>query len=126
MSIAPGDVLALVLGGGKGERLFPLTRHRSKPAVALAARARLVDLPPSKCRTSAIRPVFVLTQFNSASLNRHIARTYRFDIFSEGFVNILAAEQTPENPHWFQGTADAVRQSIRHFADIDVTYILIL
>ena len=126
MSIAPGDVLALVLGGGKGERLFPLTRHRSKPAVPLAGKYRIVDIPLSNCINSDIRRVFVLTQFNSASLNRHIARTYRFDNFSEGFVNILAAEQTPENPHWFQGTADAVRQSIRHFADIDVTHILIL
>jgi glucose-1-phosphate adenylyltransferase len=110
----------------QGERLFPLTRHRSKPAVPLAGKYRIVDIPLSNCINSDIRRVFVLTQFNSASLNRHIARTYRFDNFSEGFVNILAAEQTPENPHWFQGTADAVRQSIRHFADIDVTHILIL
>ena len=87
MSIAPGDVLALVLGGGKGERLFPLTRHRSKPAVPLAGKYRIVDIPLSNCINSDIRRVFVLTQFNSASLNRHIARTYRFDNFSEGFVD---------------------------------------
>lgn len=126
MSIAPSDVLALVLGGGKGERLFPLTRHRSKPAVPLAGKYRIVDIPLSNCINSEIRRVFVLTQFNSASLNRHVARTYRFDNFTEGFVNILAAEQTHENPHWFQGTADAVRQSIRHFADIDASHVLIL
>src|SRR5262245_5364180 len=126
MSIAPDDVLALVLGGGKGERLFPLTRHRSKPAVPLAGKYRIVDIPLSNCINSDIRKIFVLTQFNSASLNRHVARTYRFDNFSQGFVNILAAEQTLENPYWFQGTSDAVRQSIRHFADIDVSHILIL
>ncbi len=126
MSIFPSDVLALVLGGGKGERLFPLTRHRSKPAVPLAGKYRIVDIPLSNCINSEIRRVFVLTQFNSASLNRHVARTYRFDNFTEGFVNILAAEQTHENPHWFQGTADAVRQSIRHFSDIDASHVLIL
>lgn len=126
MSISPSDVLAIVLGGGRGERLFPLTRHRSKPAVPLAGKYRIVDIPLSNCINSEIRRVFVLTQFNSASLNRHIARTYRFDNFTEGFVNILAAEQTPENPHWFQGTADAVRQSIRHFVDMDVSHILVL
>src|SRR5919108_435981 len=126
MSITPSDVLGIVLGGGKGERLFPLTQHRSKPAVPLAGKYCLVDIPLSNCINSDIRKIFVLTQFNSASLNRHIARTYRFDNFSQGFVNILAAEQTPENPNWFQGTADAVRQSIRHFAEIDVSHILIL
>jgi glucose-1-phosphate adenylyltransferase len=126
MSISPSEVLAIVLGGGKGERLFPLTRHRSKPAVPLAGKYRIVDIPLSSCINSGIRRAFVLTQFNSASLNRHIARTYRFDNFSEGFVNILAAEQTLENPNWFQGTADAVRQSIRHFVDLEVSHILVL
>ncbi len=126
MTISARDVLALVLGGGKGERLFPLTRHRSKPAVPLAGKYRIVDIPLSNCINSDIRRVFVLTQFNSASLNRHVARTYRFDNFTDGFVNILAAEQTLENPHWFQGTADAVRQSIRHIVDIDVSHVLIL
>jgi glucose-1-phosphate adenylyltransferase len=126
MSIPPSDVLAIVLGGGRGERLFPLTRYRSKPAVPLGGKYRIVDIPLSNCINSDIRRVFVLTQFNSASLNRHIARTYRFDNFTEGFVNILAAEQTLENPHWFQGTADAVRQSIRHFIDMDVSHVLVL
>jgi len=126
MTANPADVLAIVLGGGRGERLFPLTKFRSKPAVPLAGKYRIVDIPLSNCINSDIRKVFVLTQFNSASLNRHIAQTYRFDRFSGGFVNILAAEQTPENPHWFEGTADAVRQSIRHFADIDVSLVLIL
>ncbi|PYV90061.1 MAG: glucose-1-phosphate adenylyltransferase [Acidobacteria bacterium] len=126
MSANSAEVLAIVLGGGRGERLFPLTKLRSKPAVPLAGKYRIVDIPLSNCINSDIRKVFVLTQFNSASLNRHIAQTYRFDKFSDGFVNILAAEQTPENPHWFQGTADAVRQSIRHFADIDVSLVLIL
>lgn len=126
MSFNTGDVLGLVLGGGRGERLFPLTKLRSKPAVPLAGKYRLVDIPLSNCINSDIRKIFVLTQFNSASLHRHIARTYRFDNFSEGFVNILAAEQTLENPNWFQGTADAVRQSIRHFSEIDVSLILIL
>ena len=126
MSISPADVLGIVLGGGKGERLYPLTRLRSKPAVPLAGKYRIVDIPLSNCINSGIRRIFVLTQFNSASLNRHIARTYRFDNFTEGFVNILAAEQTLENTNWFQGTADAVRQSIRHFADIDVSHVLIL
>ncbi|HVN79801.1 MAG TPA: glucose-1-phosphate adenylyltransferase [Terriglobia bacterium] len=126
MSFNTADVLGIVLGGGRGERLFPLTKLRSKPAVPLAGKYRLVDIPLSNCINSNIRKVFVLTQFNSASLNRHIARTYRFDNFSEGFVNILAAEQTLENPHWFQGTADAVRQSIRHFIEIDASLVLIL
>jgi len=126
MTITPDDVMAIVLGGGKGERLFPLTQYRSKPAVPLAGKYRIVDIPLSNCINSNIRKIFVLTQFNSASLNRHIARTYRFDNFSQGFVNTLAAEQTPENLDWFQGTADAVRQSIRHFADIEASHVLIL
>ena len=126
MSLASRGVLALVLAGGKGERLFPLTKHRSKPAVPFGGKFRLVDIPLSNCLNSDIRRVFVLTQFNSASLNQHIAQTYRFDHFSQGFVNILANEQTAENPDWSQGSADSVRQSIQHFEDMDVAHVLIL
>ncbi|MEW5977018.1 MAG: glucose-1-phosphate adenylyltransferase [Acidobacteriota bacterium] len=126
MSVNPTNILAIVLGGGKGERLFPLTKLRSKPAVPLAGKYRIVDIPLSNCINSDIRKISVLTQFNSASLNRHVAQTYRFDRFSDGFVNILAAEQTYENPNWFQGTADAVRQIIRHFDEMPVSHILIL
>jgi glucose-1-phosphate adenylyltransferase len=120
------DVLALVLGGGRGTRLFPLTQHRSKPAVPIGGKYRLIDIPVSNCLHVDIRRIFVLTQFNSASLNRHIAQAYRMDLFSGGFVEILAAEQTPDNPHWYQGTADAVRQAARHFARYDADYYLIL
>ncbi|MBZ5496492.1 MAG: glucose-1-phosphate adenylyltransferase [Acidobacteriia bacterium] len=120
------DVLALVLGGGRGQRLYPLTKFRSKPAVPLGGKYRIIDIPISNCLNSDINRIFVLTQFNSASLNRHIVQTYKFDMFSGGFVDILAAEQTPDNPNWFQGTADAVRQSIKHFAPYDVRYILTL
>ena len=112
------EVLALILGGGQGSRLFPLTQHRSKPAVPIGGKYRLIDIPVSNCLHADIRRIFVLTQFNSASLNRHIAQTYRMDLFSQGFVEILAAEQTPDNPNWFQGTADAVRQAARHFAPL--------
>ena len=126
MSLPSRGVLALVLAGGKGERLFPLTRHRSKPAVPFGGKFRLVDIPLSNCLNSDIRRVFVLTQFNSASLNQHIAQTYRFDHFSQGFVNILASEQTPENPDWSLGSADSVRQSIQHFEDIEVEHVLVL
>ncbi len=118
--------LALVLGGGRGQRLYPLTKFRSKPAVPLGGKYRIIDIPISNCLNSDINRIFVLTQFNSASLNQHIVHTYKFDMFSEGFVDILAAEQTPDNPDWFQGTADAVRQSIKHFAPYDVRYILVL
>ncbi len=120
------DVLALVLGGGRGTRLFPLTQHRSKPAVPIGGKYRLIDIPISNCLHADIRRIFVLTQFNSASLNRHIAQAYRMDLFSQGFVEILAAEQTPDNPHWYQGTADAVRQATRHFERYDADYYLIL
>ena len=120
------DVLALVLGGGRGQRLYPLTKYRSKPAVPLAGKYRIIDIPVSNCLNSGINRIFVLTQFNSASLNKHVVQTYKFDIFGEGFVDVLAAEQTPDNPHWFQGTADAVRQSIKHFAPYNVKYVLIL
>ncbi|HSK09958.1 MAG TPA: sugar phosphate nucleotidyltransferase, partial [Vicinamibacterales bacterium] len=109
------NVLALILGGGRGARLFPLTHLRSKPAVPLGGKYRLIDVPVSNCLHAEIRRIYVLTQFNSASLNRHIAETYRMDLFSRGFVEILAAEQTPDSSAWFQGTADAVRQAQRHF-----------
>jgi glucose-1-phosphate adenylyltransferase len=120
------EVLALILGGGRGTRLFPLTHHRSKPAVPIGGQYRLIDIPISNCLHADVRRIFVLTQFNSASLNRHIAQTYRMDLFSPGFVEILAAEQTPDNPHWFQGTADAVRQAARHFVRYDADSYLIL
>jgi glucose-1-phosphate adenylyltransferase len=110
------DALAIVLGGGQGTRLFPLTATRSKPAVPIGGRYRLIDVPVSMCLHADIRRIYVLTQFNSASLNRHIWNTYHLDRFSGGFVEILAAEQTPDNPNWYQGTADAVRQAARHFA----------
>ncbi len=108
------DVLAVILGGGRGSRLFPLTLHRSKPAVPIAGKYRLIDIPVSNCLNSNLRRIFVLTQYNSESLNKHLNSTYKFDIFSSGFVTVLAAEQTEESPEWFQGTADAVRQSLRH------------
>ncbi|WP_373526322.1 glucose-1-phosphate adenylyltransferase [Nostoc sp.] len=103
-------VLSIILGGGAGTRLYPLTKLRAKPAVPVAGKYRLIDIPVSNCINSEIFKIYVLTQFNSASLNRHITRTYNFSGFSEGFVEVLAAQQTPENPNWFQGTADAVRQ----------------
>ncbi|MCU1385701.1 MAG: glgC 2 [Acidobacteria bacterium] len=120
------DVLAVILGGGQGSRLFPLTHHRSKPAVPIGGSYRLIDIPVSNCLHAEIRRIFVLTQFNSASLNRHISQTYRMDPFSQGSVEILAAEQTPDNPNWFQGTADAVRQAARHLVRYDAHYYLIL
>jgi glucose-1-phosphate adenylyltransferase len=120
------EVLALILGGGRGSRLFPLTQLRSKPAVPIGGQYRLIDIPVSNCLHADIRRIFVLTQFNSASLNRHIGQTYRMDLFSQGFVEILAAEQTPDNPNWYQGTADAVRKATRHFARFDADYYLIL
>ena len=120
------EVLALVLGGGQGSRLFPLTQLRSKPAVPIAGKYRLIDIPISNCLHADIRRIFVLTQFNSASLNRHIGQTYRMDLFSQGFVEILAAEQTPDNSSWFQGTADAVRQAARHITRHEADYYVIL
>ncbi len=119
-------VLAIILGGGQGSRLHPLTEERSKPAVPIAGKYRLVDIPISNCINSEIKRIFVLTQFNSASLNRHIKDTYHFSFFSSAFVDVLAAEQTPENKGWFQGTADAVRQSMHHFLRHDFDYALIL
>ncbi len=120
------EVLAIILGGGQGTRLFPLTQLRSKPAVPIGGTYRLVDIPISNCLHADIRRIFVLTQFNSASLNRHINQAYRMDLFSQGFVEILAAEQTPDSSRWFQGTADAVRQAARHFVRLDADYYLIL
>ena len=120
------DTLAIILGGGQGSRLFPLTATRSKPAVPIGGKYRLIDIPISGCLHADIRRIFVLTQFNSASLNRHISNTYRLDRFSGGFVEILAAEQTPDNPNWYQGTADAVRQAARHFSQHHADYYLIL
>src|SRR5262245_37163832 len=120
------DVLTLILGGGRGTRLFPLTHMRSKPAVPLGGKYRLIDIPISNCLHAGLKRIIVLTQFNSASLNRHVAQTYRLDMFSEGFVEVLAAEQTPEGEAWFQGTADAVRQAARRFRDLDADYFLIL
>jgi glucose-1-phosphate adenylyltransferase len=120
------DVLGVILGGGRGTRLFPLTQLRSKPAVPIAGKYRLIDVPLSNCLNSDLRRIFVLTQYNSQSLNRHLSQTYKFDVFSSGFVNILAAEQTEESPDWFQGTADAVRQSLRHFGNHRHREVLIL
>ena len=120
------NVVAVILGGGAGSRLFPLTQERSKPAVPLGGKYRLIDVPVSNCINSDITQIFVLTQYNSASLNRHISRTYRFSSFSSGFVEVLAAEQTKDNPDWFQGTADAVRQMLPHLRDWRVDTLLIL
>ena len=120
------SVVAVILGGGAGTRLYPLTASRSKPAVPIAGKYRLVDIPISNCINSNISRMFVLTQFNSASLNKHIKNTYVFSNFSKGFVDIIAAEQTPDNSNWFQGTADAVRQSLRHIGNNDFEYVLIL
>jgi glucose-1-phosphate adenylyltransferase len=120
------SVIAIVLGGGAGSRLYPLTASRSKPAVPIAGKYRLVDIPISNCINSSINRILVLTQFNSASLNKHIKNTYQFSLFSKGFVDIVAAEQTPDNSGWFQGTADAVRQSLRHIVSYDFEYVLIL
>jgi glucose-1-phosphate adenylyltransferase len=119
-------VLAIILGGGAGTRLYPLTKLRAKPAVPLAAKYRLIDIPISNCINSEIQRIYVLTQFNSASLNRHIARTYGMAGFSQGFVEVLAAQQTPESPSWFEGTADAVRKYMWLFAEWDVDQYLIL
>src|SRR4026208_1765824 len=120
------EILSVILGGGAGSRLYPLTASRSKPAVPIAGKYRLVDIPISNCLNSGITRMFVLTMYNSASLNRHIKNTYHFSAFSSAFVDILAAEQTPDNPTWFQGTADAVRQGLRHIEPFPSDYVLIL
>ena len=119
-------VLSIILGGGQGSRLYPLTADRSKPAVPIAGKYRLVDIPISNCINSNIKRMYVLTQFNSASLNKHIKNTYHFSFFSHAFVDVLAAEQTMQSDKWFQGTADAVRQSMHHFLSNDFEYALIL
>jgi len=119
-------VLSIILGGGQGSRLYPLTDRRSKPAVPIAGKYRLVDIPISNCINADIKRMYVLTQFNSAGLNKHIKNTYHFSFFSTAFVDVLAAEQTPKSKTWFQGTADAVRQSMHHFLNHDFEYFLIL
>jgi len=120
------DCLGVILGGGRGTRLFPLTHERSKPAVPIAGKYRLIDIPISNCLNSDLRRMFVLTQYNSESLNKHISQTYKFDVFSDAFVTILAAEQTEDSPEWYQGTADAVRQSRRHLRIHRAREVLIL
>ena len=120
------NVIAVILGGGRGARLYPLTKNRAKPAVPIAGKFRLIDIPISNCLHSDVCRIFVLTQFNSTSLNRHVTRAYRFDDFSGGYVQILAAQQTQENMDWYQGTADAVRQNLRRFEEAPCKYVLIL
>jgi glucose-1-phosphate adenylyltransferase len=126
MSVNSSNVLSVIMGGGQGTRLFPLTRDRSKPAVPLAGKYRLVDIPISNCINSGLKRIYLLTQFNSASLHRHISQSYKFDHFSGGFVEILAAEQTFSDMSWYQGTADAVRKNLLHFLNHDFDYLLIL
>src|SRR6188768_4498905 len=126
MSPKTSNVLSIIMGGGQGTRLFPLTRDRSKPAVPLAGKYRLVDIPISNCINSGLKRVYLLTQFNSASLHRHISQSYKFDHFSGGFVEILAAQQTFADTSWYEGTADAVRKNLIHFLDHDFEYLLIL
>src|SRR5246127_4451146 len=126
MAVDTSRVLSIIMGGGQGTRLFPLTRDRSKPAVPLAGKYRLVDIPISNCINSGLKRVYLLTQFNSASLHRHISQSYKFDHFSSGFVEILAAEQTFSNTSWYQGTADAVRKNLVHFLNHDFDHLLIL
>src|SRR5881296_2267842 len=125
-SINTSNVLSVIMGGGQGKRLFPLTKERSKPAVPLAGKYRLVDIPISNCINSGLRRIYLLTQFNSASLHRHISQSYKFDHFSGGFVEILAAEQTYTDTSWYQGTADAVRKNLVHFLNHDFEYMVIL
>jgi glucose-1-phosphate adenylyltransferase len=120
------EVLGVILGGGRGSRLFPLTEQRSKPAVPIAGKYRLIDIPVSNCLNSNLRRIYVLTQYNSESLNRHLSSTYKFDVFSNAFVSVLAAEQTEASADWFQGTADAVRQNLRYFSDHSYRDVLIL
>lgn len=126
MSVNTSNVLSVIMGGGQGTRLFPLTKERSKPAVPLAGKYRLVDIPISNCINSGLRRIYLLTQFNSASLHRHISQSYKFDHFYGGFVEILAAEQTFSDTSWYQGTADAVRKNLVHFLNHDFDFALIL
>src|SRR6476620_9747631 len=120
------NVLSVILGGGRGTRLFPLTQDRAKPAVPLAGKYRIVDIPISNCLNSGYRRIYLLTQFNSASLHRHISQSYKFDHFSNSFVEILAAEQTLSDASWYQGTADAVRKNLIHILNNDFAYLLVL
>src|SRR5215217_5701253 len=120
------NVLSIIMGGGQGSRLFPLTKERSKPAVPLAGKYRLVDIPISNCINAGLRRIYVLTQFNSTSLHRHVHYAYRFDQYSRSFVEILAAQQTPGDDNWYQGTADAVRQNLREFTQWNFDYYVIL
>src|SRR5215468_5779806 len=126
MSVNTSNVLSVIMGGGQGTRLFPLTKERAKPAVPLAGKYRIVDIPISNCINSGLRRVYLLTQFNSASLHRHISQSYKFDHFAGGFVEILAAEQTYTDTSWYQGTADAVRKNMMHFLNHEWDYLLIL
>src|SRR5882762_10267346 len=119
-------VLCVIMGGGQGTRLFPLTKDRAKPAVPFAGKYRLVDVPISNCINSGFRRIYILTQFNSASLHRHISQSYKFDQFSSGFVEMLAAQQTYTEASWYEGTADAVRKNLMHFLNHDFDYLLIL
>src|SRR2546423_5579027 len=128
-ALPPGTIqrtLAIIMGGGAGTRLFPLTKDRAKPAVPLGGKYRIVDIPISNCLNSGLRSIYVLTQFNSMSLHRHIQASYKFDNFSRSFVDILAAQQTPEASQWYQGTADAVRQNMRYFLERPFDYYIIL
>jgi len=120
------NLLCVILGGGRGTRLYPLTKNRSKPAVPLVGKYRLIDIPVSNCLNSGFNKIYILTQFNSESLNKHITRTYKLDYFTKGFIEIMAAEQSMDNADWFQGTADAVRHCLRHFNDPRIEYVLIL
>src|SRR5947209_10862144 len=120
------DVLSLILGGGRGSRLYPLTKYRSKPAVPVAGKYRLIDVPISNCLNSGLNRIYVLTQYLSVSLHRHIAHTYKFDPFSRGFVEVLAAQQTNEGADWYQGTADAVRQNVRYVQEDPAGEVLVL
>src|SRR4051794_15084413 len=120
------EVLSLILGGGRGTRLYPLTALRSKPAVPVAGKYRLIDIPISNCINSEMQRIYVLTQFLSVSLHRHIGNTYKFDPFSRGFVEVLAAQQTNETADWYQGTADAVRQQIRYVVEDNCQHVMIL
>ncbi|MBT4002240.1 MAG: glucose-1-phosphate adenylyltransferase, partial [Chloroflexi bacterium] len=120
------DILGIIMGGGQGSRLYPLTKLRAKPAVPIAGKYRLIDIPISNCINAGIHRIAVLTQFNSVSLHRHISQTYQFDSFSRGWVQILAAEQTPESMDWYQGTADAVRKQIFEIKATNAKYTLIL
>src|SRR3954464_339023 len=126
MSPNTSNVLSVIMGGGAGTRLFPLTKERAKPAVPLAGKYRLVDIPISNCINSNLKRIYLLTQFNSASLHRHISQSYKFDPFTGGFVEILAAEQTFSSTSWYQGTADAVRKNLVHLLNHDFDYVLIL